>query len=133
MERYVYIGEKEMCKTSFPKNGVFWIIEGKLLAFAFEEEIYPEGIAKSGTTYNHKKLWKAVHPKGCGEPYNYYPRGRVHITKDGTAHLFLSPHITAGFVPEIKVFFGISGDMKIHYDHTPHYYCYLDEGWRSYT
>lgn len=91
MERYVYIGEKEMCKTSFPKNGVFWIIEGKLLAFAFEEEIYPEGIAKSGTTYNHKKLWKAVHPKGCGEPYNYYPRGRVHITKDGTAHLFFEP------------------------------------------
>ena len=44
MERYVYIGEKEMCKTSFPKNGVFWIIEGKLLAFAFEEEIYPRGL-----------------------------------------------------------------------------------------
>ena len=69
------VGSKtlEMCKTSFPKNGVFWIIEGKLLAFAFEEEIYPEGIAKSGTTYNHKKLWKAVHPKGCSKPYDYYP------------------------------------------------------------
>lgn len=31
---------------------------------------------------------------------------------------------------EIKAFFGIVGDIKIHYEHTAHYRCYLDTEWR---
>lgn len=38
-----------------PKKGVFWIIDGRMLAFSFDGT-YSEGIAKSGDTYNHKKL-----------------------------------------------------------------------------
>ena len=80
--------------------------------------------------------------KNCGKPFirkaavnltTIIPEDEYILRKMVQHIFFLSPHITAGFVPEIKVFFGISGDMKIHYDHTPHYYCHLDEGWRSYT
>lgn len=38
-----------------PKKGAFWIIDGRMLAFSFDGT-YSEGIAKSGDTYNHKKL-----------------------------------------------------------------------------
>ena len=31
---------------------------------------------------------------------------------------------------EIKAFFGIVGDIKIHYEHTAHYRCHLDTEWR---
>ena len=40
---------------------------------------FSEGVAKSGNTYNHKKLWNEIKPRGCNKPYNYYPRGRVDI------------------------------------------------------
>lgn len=120
-----------MSETNSPKHGVFWIIEGKLFAFAFEEGKYPEALAKSQETYVHEKLWRVVCPKDCVKPYNYYPRGRVHIAKNGTVHLYLSPHITDESVAEIKAFFGIVGEAKIHYDHSAHYRCYLDTDWRA--
>ena len=59
------------------KQGVFWLIDNKLLAIPFDKSKYPDGIAKSGDTYNHEKLWKYVKPQNCNKPYNYYPRGRV--------------------------------------------------------
>lgn len=37
------------------KRGVFWLIDGKLLVFPFDGS-YPEGVAKSGNSYNHQKL-----------------------------------------------------------------------------
>ena len=119
-----------MGEINGPKRGVFWVIQEKLFAFPFEEGKYPEALAKSKKTYTHKKLWRIVCPKGCGKPYHYYPRGRVHIAKDGSVHLYLSPHITGEFVTEIKAFFGIVGVIKIHYEHTAHYRCYLDTEWR---
>ena len=73
-----------MCEINGPKQGVFWVIQEKLFAFPFEEGKYPEALAKSKVTYTHKKLWRIVCPKGCGKPYHYYPRGRVHIAKDGS-------------------------------------------------
>lgn len=36
-------------------RGVFWIVDDELLAFPFMEK-FLEGVAKSGNTYNHKKL-----------------------------------------------------------------------------
>ena len=35
------------------KRSVFWVVEGKLLAFPFDETA-TVGIAKSGNTFNHK-------------------------------------------------------------------------------
>ena len=66
-------------------GGVFWLIGDELSAFPFDKEKYPEAFAKSGNTYNHEKLWEAVKPKGCGKPFDYYPRGRVVTAKNGKA------------------------------------------------
>ena len=44
-------------------KGVFWVIEGTLWAFPFKGN-EKTGVAKSGTTFNHEKLWKNVKPKG---------------------------------------------------------------------
>lgn len=43
------------------KQGVFWLIDNKLLAIPFDKSKYPDGNAKSGDTYNHEKL-----TKNCG-------------------------------------------------------------------
>lgn len=40
-------------------RGVFWIVDGKLLAYPFYENA-TLGVAKSGVTYNHKALWKEL-------------------------------------------------------------------------
>lgn len=60
-------------------RGVFWIIDDELLSFPFTDG-FSEGVAKSGNTYNHKRLWNEIKPHGCNKPYNYYPRGRVDIS-----------------------------------------------------
>lgn len=49
------------------KQGVFWLIDNKLLAIPFDKSKYPDGIAKSGDTYNHEKLWKYVKPQNCNK------------------------------------------------------------------
>ena len=41
-------------------RGVFWVIDGVLSAYPFVEGIYAGGTARSGVTYNHKKLWELV-------------------------------------------------------------------------
>ena len=107
------------------KRGVFWLIEGKLHCFPFDGS-YPEGIAKSGNTYNHEKLWQSVRPHGCRKPFDYYPRGRVEITPKGKAVIYMSPHITEAYLPEICGVFGLNAPT-VKYDHSAHYRCYLDE------
>lgn len=47
-----------------PVKGVFWIVEGRLLAIPFDYA-HPHGLAKSGDIYVHKKIWGYVRPKGC--------------------------------------------------------------------
>ena len=74
-------------------RGVFWIVDDKILAFLFYEDS-GIGVAKSGNTYNHKKLWSEIKPKGCNKPYNYYPRGRVDISNKGKAIIYLNPNIS---------------------------------------
>ena len=107
------------------KRGVFWLIGEALHCFPFDGS-YPEGIAKSGNTYNHEKLWPLVRPHGCCKPFDYYPRGRVEITPKGKAVIYMSPQIGAAFLPQICAAFGLS-DPTVRYDHSAHYRCYLDE------
>lgn len=111
-------------------RGVFWVVDGKLLAFPFREGDQV-GLAKSGKTYNHKKLWEAVRPKGCKEPFDYYPRGRVELSKPGVPILYMSPHVEEGLIPEIKAAFGLHRDPLVNYDHSSHYHCHLDEDYRE--
>ncbi len=105
------------------KKGIFWIIDGKLLAFPFDGEIH-EGIAKSGDTYNHKLLWEHIKP--CSKAFDFYPRGRVDIKSEGRAVIYMNPNIGEEYIPEIKNAFGLSSNPDIKYDYSNHYKCYLD-------
>ncbi len=80
------------------KQGVFWLIDNKLLAIPFDKSKYPDGIAKSGDTYNHEKLWKYVKPQNCNKPYNYYPRGRVVKGTKNKAIVYMNPDISNEFI-----------------------------------
>ncbi len=105
------------------KKGVFWIIDGKLLAFPFDGTIQ-EGIAKSGYTYNHKLLWEYIKP--CSKAFDYYPRGRVDINSKGKSVIYMNPNVGDEYIPEIKIAFGLSTDPDIKLDYSEHYKCYLD-------
>jgi len=112
-------------------KGVFWLINNELHSFPFAAD-YPEGVAKSGDTYNHKKLWQSVKPRECGnKPYNYYPRGRVDISNRGEVIIYMNPNIDESFVADIKADFGLTSDVTIRYDCSEHYKCYLDDGWKA--
>lgn len=124
MKRLIVGMAKEMTK------GVFWVIGDKLLSFPFLDDFNSNGVSKSGNTYNHKRLWPDVKPKGCNEPYNYYPRGRVEITNKGKPVIYLNPNIDNSIINEIKIEFGLRIEPKIQYDYSEHYKCYLDDGWK---
>ena len=114
-------------KTIMPSEGVFWLVEDELLAFPFDKSIYREAVAKSGRTYNHKKLWQFIKPKGCNKPFDYYPRGRAVISNKGEIIIYMNPNIDKKHIPEIKATFNISEEPVIRYDYSKHYKCYLDE------
>ena len=123
MKRYISAMAKD------PARGVFWIVDGNLLAFPFYGDSM-SGVAKSGNTYNHKKLWPDVKPSGCSKPYNYYPRGRVDIDNKGRSIIYMNPNVPENMISSIKAEFGIRTDPIIRYDYSDHYQCYLDSGWK---
>lgn len=106
------------------KRGVFWIVEGKLFTFPFDENV-TEGVAKSGNTFNHKLLWEHIKPNN--KPFDYYPRGRVDYNARGIAIIYMNPHIEDKYISEIKTAFGITSEPVIKYDYSEHYKCYLDK------
>ena len=128
MKRYVYAAKE-------PANGIFWYIddEDQLLCYPFGSVYCPNGIAKSGDTYNHKKFWNDLKPKGNKYSYNYYPRGRVDWDRLGRLTIFVNPNVSEDVLNEVKVEFGIrpSDECKIQYDYSDHYKSHLDEGWKS--
>lgn len=123
MKRYIAGMAKEASR------GVFWVIDGELFAFPFTEDA-TSGVAKSGTTYNHKLLWDDVKPKGCNKPYNYYPRGRVDFSNKGQPIIYMNPNIDEVVVSDIKIKFGLRSEPTIRYDNSQHYKCHLDAGWK---
>lgn len=111
-------------------RGVFWVIDNQLLAFPFYGDS-TIGVAKSGNTYNHKKLWKEICPREYRKyPYNYFPRGRVELSNKGKPIIYINPNIEDSTIQDIKVEFGLLGEPTIKYDNSQHYKCYLDEGWK---
>lgn len=115
---------------SEPLKGVFWIIEGKILAIPYNKN-FSYGVSRSGDTYVHKKIWNFVRPKGCKKTYNYYPRGRVEIKRNGKSVIFLNPRIDDTYIDNIKTVFCLMDEPKVIYDYSNHYKCYLDEGWEE--
>ena len=128
MKRYITAMAKQA------SNGIFWILddENKLLAYPFGSVDSFEGIAKSGTTYNHKRLWNELKPGSSKLTFNYYPRGRVDWDNKGRPVIYMNPNIDDSWLPSIKQEFGIRppDDCKIQYDYSDHYKCHLDDGWK---
>ena len=106
-------------------RGVFWVMDGKLLAFPFREGAQL-GVAKSGNTYNHRLLLECVKPQGCKKPFDYYPRGRIEINLQGNPILYMNPNVPESLFPEIMTAFELSVSPKIRCDYSRHYHCYLD-------
>ena len=121
---------KRIIAAKESSRGVFWIIDDKLFAFPFIEDS-EYGVAKSGNTYNHEKLWSYIKPKGCNKAFDYYPRGRVEFNGKGKSIIYMNPNIDESFVKEIRTQFGLRDDPQIRYDHSEHYKCYLDSGYSS--
>ena len=139
------MAEKQLC------SGIFWVLseyndlsDHKLLMFSIpcdpdRTPLNTQSIelnSKSGTTYNHKKIWESeVKNNNEYKPYNrkdydYYPRGRVEISHN-RAVIYLNPHINKpDFVNEIKREFGLSSDnipdVRVKNDGSDHYRCFLD-------
>ena len=109
-------------------RGVFWVVDGALLAYPFIEGVYAGGTARSGVTYNHKKLWAQLHGS-LGKPYNYYPRGRVDADNRGQPVIYMSPRVPLSLLLEIQAAFAITTEPLLRYDNSRHYRCHLDDGW----
>lgn len=128
MKRYI---QESVCIRSMskePSRGVFWVIDDGLLSYPFGCIDVYNGISKSGLTYNHKRLWADIKPRGCNKPYNYYPRGRVEFSSKGKPIIYMNPNVNESLIPNIKVKFGLRQDPEIRYDYSDHYKCYLDDG-----
>ena len=127
-------------------QGVFWIVD---LEGVWNNEKYCFPIycdsggtiientpyelnAKSGMTYNHELLWAQL-PKEdtLGEPFDYYPRGRVQIANK-KATVYLNPNINTEEIQQfIVAVFNLhesNGLNKVTFisDGTNHYKCHLD-------
>lgn len=125
----------KLTKVTCNKNGIFWYIddEDELLSYPFGSVECPSGIAKSGDTYNHKRFWNDLEPKGSKRSYNYYPRGRVDWDRLGRATIYCNPNIDEDVLQQVRLDFGIrpSDEYKVQYDFSEHYKCHLDDGWRE--
>ena len=124
MKRYIQAAKES-------RNGIFWYIddEDELLSYPFGSADTIDGIAKSGDTYNHKRLWEDLKPKGTKRKFDYYPRGRVDWDRLGRATIFLNLNIDdERIINQIKLDFGIlpTDEYKIQYDYSNHYKCHLD-------
>ena len=144
--------QENMSKNHDLCAGIFWIItddcdldEYMLLSFEIPCDVFgnPSGThtielnAKSGNTYNHRKIWeneiknKPIHKPYNKMDYNYYPRGRVEIAND-RATIFLNPRIFEPCViSEIEKRFGLTqnniSERRVIADGAAHYECWLDE------
>ena len=107
-------------------RGVFWIVEGELLAFPFREGS-STGMAKSGNTYNHRLLWPYVKPVKCRKSYDYYPRGRIDIDGKGKTVIYLNPNIGEEWIPILCQMFELDKAPVIRYDYSRHYRCWMDD------
>lgn len=84
--------------------------------------------SRNGCSNTHKASWRTV-TAGRKElrkiPWNYFPRGRVEISR-GRAFVFLNPRILScgNYLERIKETFGIAClDVKVKIDNSAHYQC----------
>ena len=116
-----------MENSNTPSRGVFWLIEGYILAVPYTDK-FQYGVAKSGNTYNHKLLWEYVRPPKCNKSFDYYPRGRVDFTTKGKPVIYMNANIDVSYIPQIMNEFALEEYPVIRIDGSNHYKCYLDRG-----
>lgn len=116
----------KLCRGDIVLNqGVFWIINSKAVSYEFGSVDAPEVIAKSGSSYNHERLWTFLRGMNTGKTFDYYPRGRVVVNSRGKEIIYCSPHIDDIFLNEVANRFKLA-DYRIKRDYSKHYFCYLD-------
>lgn len=131
-------------------KGIFWFpcfvgTEGELiftgeivaLLISCDEDGNPEVPAslatcgynsRNGRSNTHKDSWKAVtagRKDLRGISWNYFPRGRVEISRK-RAFIFMNPEILNcdNYLERIKGKFGISHlDIRVKIDNSAHYQC----------
>ena len=122
-------------KLTYSK-GIFWVADGQLVYCSIPcnengvpiEELNKDAVSNSGATYNHEKYWATLSKSITGgKVYNYYPRGRVEISR-GRCKVFLSPYICTDKIRELIVAaFGLTGmPIDIIADGSSHYRCFFD-------
>ena len=137
---------KQLC------SGIFWVLSDCYDLSDYEFLMFgipcnPDGKpdnthsvelnSKSGTSYNHKKIWESeIKNNSKYRPYNkknynYYPRGRVEISNN-KAVIYLNPFINKpNFIDLIKQRFGLIDnipEVRIVSDGSEHYQCFIDWG-----
>ena len=129
-------------------KGVFWIKDPDNptdeLAFPIPSGLDGEtldsssvivfGMADSGMTYNHKRIWDML-PNGVtdGKPFDYYPMGRVEI-HNGKARIFANPLLGSdACLRVIEKAFGLNGtgldSVEFISDGSDHYKSHFDSGY----
>lgn len=83
--------------------------------------------SKSGDNFNHRLEWEKLdRTVTTGQPFNYYPRGRVEI-KNGKAIVFLNPILNKDcIVSKVMDEFGLRAEkltgVRIKSDGSNHYH-----------
>ncbi len=113
-------------KEQMAEQGVFWIIENEVKAYLFNPDLYTEAVSKAGDSYNHEKLWRAVRGIGSRKSFDYYPRGRVVVRKNGAVVIYCSPHVTEDQIETVKDIFNTGNDVSVKRDYSDHYKCAFD-------
>lgn len=115
-------------------KGIFWFpcfvgAKGELVfTDGIEACITPETAAPN----THKDSWKAAtagRKDLRGIPWNYFPRGRVEISR-GRALVFMNPQILncENYLERIREKFGIGHmDIRVRIDNSAHYHCTILE------
>ena len=121
---------KRIVTSKEQSRGVFWVIDDELLAYPYYEGD-TIGVSKSGDTFNHKKLWNGLKPRGSKHGYNYYPRGRVDFSNRGKPLVYMNPNIDEDIIPQIENEFGLREEPTIMWDYSNHYKCHIDDGFKE--
>ena len=127
------------------QRGIFWIkdidnISESNLYFTIPCDINGNNVidpeaamaSKDGLTYNHENTWKKLTSRETNnKPFNYYPRGRVEISR-GKATIYCSPYIYGDDLKNwcidkfnLTAHNGIK-NVVLKADNSNHYHCYLD-------
>lgn len=144
------LNESNLNESRELSKGVFWIkdpenptdeltfpipsgLNGETLD---SSSVIASGMANSGLTYNHSRIWRELsHSLTDGKPFDYYPRGRVEI-RNGEAKIFANPLLGSdACLRVVKNAFGLNGtglkSVEFVADGSEHYKSHFDSGYAN--